>query len=278
MRQFFDILLGVVLAMVLVLVASQGVLTNTEISTAREYHNTVVERLENTGLSDDYVQSIVKYTNENTDYRLTIKPVEGTDEAMSYNVSLKYPIKNVVYSLFGAKTDKYATIDGYASIGKYSPSTTDPDVEKHGKVTNNISLGENVDAKFYEDGYLIISGTGNSITKDSKTIDSIRDYVTNLVFSGNVESIPDNYFSEMTSLEGITFGKIKIIGKNAFSKCGSLKTVLLPKDVTSVQTGAFSNCDSLEYIYINNTSGNININDDVITNCDNYTGTVYLKK
>ena len=78
MKQIFEVFFSVVLMLVVVFLSAQGITTNTQISTAREYHNTVIERIENTGLSEDYVNSIVDYTNNNTDYTLTVKKVNGT--------------------------------------------------------------------------------------------------------------------------------------------------------------------------------------------------------
>lgn len=280
MKQFFEVLLSVVIAMVLSLVAAQSVLTNTEISTAREYHSTVIERLENTGLSQKYIESIIDYTNNKTDYKLTIDPVDGTNDATSYHVSLKYPIKNAIYKLFKNNSDKnFAIVDGYASIGKNSPSLSDVTEEKHGKVTDNIELGNDVIAKVYEDGYLIVSGDGKTITENSDVLDNVRSTVTHIVFNGNVEEIPEEYFSNFTALKGITFGnKVKTIHRSAFVGCSDLETVLIPDNVVIVEHSVFADCSNLKYIYVNGSSKTTHIDEDVAYDSNNFIDVIYMKK
>jgi len=278
MNHFFEALFSVVIALVVTLLCAQGVMTNTEISTAREYHNTVIERLENTGLSEEYMESIVEYTNSKTDYTLTIDEVEGTDDTRSYRVSLKYPIKNAIYRAFGMNQDKYAIVDGYASIGKSSPSTSAISYEKHGNTINTIDMGENVSATLYEDGYLIVSGTGNSITITSDNLNSVKKLATNIVVDDdNLKVIPTGLFKNFSSLEGINTGKVETIESNAFSNCTKLKTALLNKYVKTVKENAFANCTSLEYIYINNTSSNVAVNANVYAGCTQFKDTVFMK-
>lgn len=277
MKQIFEVFFSVVLMLVVVFLSAQGITTNTQISTAREYHNTVIERIENTGLSEDYVNSIVDYTNNNTDYTLTVKKVNGTDDTRSYNVSLKYPIKNVIYSVFGIDKKQTATIDGYASVGKSSPSTNNISEEKHGNVNSNIDLGNNITAKLYEDGYLIINGTGTEVTKDNTIFDAIKGKVTNIIITGNLENIPTEFFKDFSVLESVSFGNVKTIKTKAFSNCPKLKTVLLPKAVESVDNDTFTNCAELEYVYVNNSKDDSTISTSIVSNSPSFVRVVYLK-
>lgn len=277
MKQFFEVLFGVFMVIIVVFISAQGVVTNTQISTAREYHETCIERIENTGLSEEFIDDLVDYTNNNTNYKLTVEKVDGPESTYSYHVSLKYPVRTVIYEMFGKNnTGKYAIIDGYASVGKSSPSTTSSVVEKHGNVLYTYTLGTGITGTYYEDGFLIIEGNGD-ITYGANTLDDVKSLTTNLVFTGKINKIPDNYFSDFVAIEGINFGKVQEVGSEAFAGCDSLKTVSISSSVKAIGDNAFNNCTNLEYIYVNNSIDNVTLGKDITEGCDSFLNIVYLK-
>ena len=277
MKQFFEVFFGIVIIMIGVYVAAQGVLTNTQISSAREYHETCIERIENTGLSEDYIKDLVEYTNSHTDYQLKVEKIEGTDHSVSYHVSLTYPLKNVIYSIFnGGKKPQMATIDGFASIGRSAPSMEDSAEAAHGKALNTVILGTNVKGILYSDGYFIISGTGTSITEPKTALNSVKGKIQNVAFQANVKKVPAEYFSGTTHLTGISFGHIETIETNAFSYCPRLNSILLPKTVKDIQSEAFGNCATLQYVYVNNVQSAVTFAESSLQGCPLNPKTIFL--
>ena len=59
------------------------------------------------------------------------------------------------------------------------------------------------------------------------------------------------YNTEITSFNELEyFTGLTSIGKDAFSRCTSLKSITIPKNVISIEEGAFTNCESLTSILI----------------------------
>lgn len=157
-------------------------------------------------------------------------------------------------------------------------------MESNGKILRSGFCGKTEDDevyyKFYEDGTLIINGTGatvddstpwqdwenseNNFYLDIKKV-IIEDGVT--VISGmvfidceNIESVV--MADSVISIEGYAFGfckKLKYIklSKNitsiengVFEECNSLINIEIPSKVTSIEPAAFRDCKSLESILI----------------------------
>lgn len=136
--------------------------------------------------------------------------------------------------------------------------------------------GDNVKWVLYDDGELVISGSGNMGSYSSNTIPwySVRSsitkvtiendvpYICNNAFYGcdnlttvnisdSVKFIGSNVFYNCTSLTSVTIGNgVTQIGDNAFYKCTSLRTIIIPENVTSIGKFAFENCSSLDSITI----------------------------
>lgn len=273
MKQFFETIFGVFLILVVVFLSAQGVLTNSTISTAREYHETVIEKIENSGLDEAYINKLVEYTNNNTNYTLTVIPVEGYEETKSYHVQIKYPVKTLAYYLFGGKSSGgTATIDGFASVGKANKDITASDTEKHGNIKNTAIIGSGITATLYSDGFLIIDGNG-TITE---TLDIQKTSVTHIVITGEV-SIPDTYFKDYKRVKVVYLGNCISIGSRAFENNVSLVDIVIPYSVKNIETGAFNGCKNLEYIYIDQFAGEITLDDEIINNdCTAFKNIIYL--
>lgn len=71
--------------------------------------------------------------------------------------------------------------------------------------------------------------------------------LTNVTFDPNFKSIGNNMFEDCTALEVVDLGNVQGIGKSAFSRCSSLKTIYIPDSVKSIGNTAFQKCTSLVY-------------------------------
>ncbi len=151
------------------------------------------------------------------------------------------------------------------------PTTTSPPPIATGK------CGENATGELYDDGTLVISGTGkmydydryytrpfwseyNSlvqkiIIKDGiKNIGSYAFYpcysLKSITIPNSVTSIGDYAFWGC-SISSITIpNSVKTIGNSAFSCCRNLTSITIPDGVTSIGSDAFYDCDRLSRITI----------------------------
>ena len=87
-----------------------------------------------------------------------------------------------------------------------------------------------------------------------------------IVFDGPVTKIGKNAFSRCNTLQTIVIpDSITSIGSYAFSYCTSLTTITIPDSVTSIGQGAFFSCERLTSITIPNSVTRIDIG--VFENC-----------
>lgn len=89
---------------------------------------------------------------------------------------------------------------------------------------------------------------------DQNDFKLIRDFMPNLVSidiaNTNATAIPDFTFTQKKYLLNVTLPKnLEIIGQRSFSNCGRLcGTLILPKNVHTIDYGAFLGCDNLRYV------------------------------
>ena len=82
--------------------------------------------------------------------------------------------------------------------------------------------------------------------KDKTTLISYRAKETNYTIPASVTSIGKNAFGRCETLKSITIpNSVTSIGKGAFINCNSLASINIPESVTSIDVGAFYGCDSL---------------------------------
>lgn len=79
--------------------------------------------------------------------------------------------------------------------------------------------------------------------------------LSNVILSDDVITVGKEAFKECNSLSTVVFPKSLITIKDeAFYSCG-LKTLIIPYNVTDIGSRAFANCQHLESVFFDNTSG-----------------------
>jgi hypothetical protein len=278
MKQLFEAFLGVCIIMFIAFIGVQLVLTNTQISTAREYHETVIERIENSGMDTTLIQQLTEETNNDTNYKLEIEEVDGYSDSTRYRVSLTYAVSSPIYEIFSkSSSTQYATIDGYASVGGNTPKTTATMEEKHGSQVDKISLDESITATLYHDGYLIIEGNGDLTVNSKDNLNGVKDKVTNISILNDIKNIPSHYFENYKNLEGIYLGEINVINSYAFSGCDKLNSINIPNSTTDISEYAFGNCAELTTIYVDCKETKISINENATINSNKFEEYIFLR-
>jgi hypothetical protein len=143
--------------------------------------------------------------------------------------------------------------------------------------SNNIEKITNDDFEISSDGILTTYlGSGGEITIPNN-ITAIADNVftknikiTKVTFDGvsKVTTIGANAFYKCTSLTSIIIpSSVTTIGEDAFQYCISLTSIILPSSVTTIGEGAFQYCITLTSISFNTPSRITTINTNTFLSC-----------
>lgn len=132
-------------------------------------------------------------------------------------------------------------------------------------VTETGSCGDNVTWTLYEDGELVISGSGETAeygeSYNDDTIKSpfwLNHSIKSIIVKEGVTSIGNYMFHSCDNLEYIHLpDSVTEIKKGAFWECKSLKSIHMSSNITNIEDYAFSYCNSLENITIPNKVTNI---------------------
>lgn len=84
--------------------------------------------------------------------------------------------------------------------------------------------------------------------------------------AGVVSTIGDNAFGTCQELETVNI-KCKIVGKESFKGCASLRTAIIPRNLNWLRQEAFANCPQLETVLLSTTLSQIE--DNVFLNSNN---------
>ena len=122
---------------------------------------------------------------------------------------------------------------------------------------------DNVTATLYDDGSLVISGTGNmkdwTSSSSAPWYSSYRDKIKSITIEEGVTTIGDDAFRGCSSLTSVVIpDSVTTIGYRAFSSCDALTSVVIGDSVTTIGARAFFDCDSLVGVEIPNSVTAIN--------------------
>ena len=111
------------------------------------------------------------------------------------------------------------------------------------------TCGDNLSWKLYDDGTILISGTGEMSRFDTMPWSEHMDEILGVAVAAGVESICDNAFSDALNIRSISLAdSVKSIGNNAFKNCAVIKTVDFGNGLLSIGDNAFSGCSSLKSV------------------------------
>lgn len=138
--------------------------------------------------------------------------------------------------------------------------------------SGNLGQGNRTAWTIYDNGLLVIDGKGNSISAkwDSTTASPWKDYAdiitrASFVNCENWVRIPENTFRGLSNLNEVILPEnIEEICQYAFSGA-ALETIILPERLKKIGSNAFSLCESLNYININD--GVTSIGSSAFSNC-----------
>ena len=155
-------------------------------------------------------------------------------------------------------------------------------------ITASGEVNENITWTLYDDGELVIAGSGEMPdgffpwgslkVKEVRFVGNIKS-IGNFAFWGcsdlekielpeGIEDIGESVFYYCWSLKKLTLpSTIKNIGESAFSGCRSLKEITLPKTIKSIGKHAFWDCNNLEKIEL--PEGIEDIGESVFSGCAN---------
>ncbi|MGN0474754.1 MAG: leucine-rich repeat protein, partial [Acutalibacteraceae bacterium] len=143
------------------------------------------------------------------------------------------------------------------------------DEEKYGSVVKSGSCGTKVTYTLYENGLMIISGSGamlNYETYSGMPWYSVRSNIKKVQIQGNVSSIGNYAFYDCDSLTDVVFLNsaeyFNCIGDRAFSYCDNLANIsTIPVNIEYIGIYAFCSCPNL-------TSINVDSNNDYYSSID----------
>lgn len=80
-----------------------------------------------------------------------------------------------------------------------------------------------------------------------------RKEIRSVIIPDSIIEIGQNTFANCNKLESVNISEnsaLRIIGRNAFSGCSSLKSLYVPKGVEQILDSAFNNCGSIEFFEV----------------------------
>ncbi len=190
--------------------------------------------------------------------------------------SLLYQSNNAVLQVAeGTYAQKYA--DSYKYPVELRPHTP--------VVLSSGTCGENATWAYYEDGKLVISGSGAiadysylANVANSAPWASLRGKITTIVIGKDITSIGEFNFYSMTALTSVVFeegSKLETIGKGAFGYSKVLETVTIPASVKTISAYAFYFSSALKTVNFEAGSQLTTIGDYAFRNCTALTN-VYI--
>ena len=142
------------------------------------------------------------------------------------------------------------------------------------KVINDGTCGKNINWSLYDDGTLILDGTGATNEYNSHNPvpwENLRNKIITIKVNDGITSLGSQIFSNCTTLTSVELpDSLTSIGSNSFMACSQLKSITLPKSVTTIGDYAFHNAGlkTVSYLGTSDDWNNIKIgtNNDTLIN------------
>ena len=156
------------------------------------------------------------------------------------------------------------TID---SLG--NPPLTDGNATIHCSIASG-TCGDNLTWVLYEDGTLVISGTGEMTFSGSRSTDipwyQHRDSIKTVNIENGATNIQAIAFTDCQNLTSVSLpNSLTSIGSRAFWECQALTDLTIPDSITNIGTEVFVACTSLASVTLPN--GLTNIPDGCFKSC-----------
>ncbi len=120
------------------------------------------------------------------------------------------------------------------------------------------SCGEFAVWILYEDGEIVISGTGkmDSFSEGSLPWEDYKDLIETATVNDGITYTSENLFKGCANLSKVSIPEsLEYIGSYAFADCTSLENIVIPKGVSVVNAEAFSGCINLLTVRYQGTAG-----------------------
>lgn len=149
-------------------------------------------------------------------------------------------------------------------------------ITKESTINSNVvgsgTCGENVTWAFYDDGELVINGSGDMTDWTFVSHPPWYDYRTNvlrLTIDDGVKSVGNHAFFNCFFEEIFIPNSVMCIGENAFSSCATLKKVVFESNskLKVIEDAAFYDCYNLESINLEVCSNLLSIEDSAFMQC-----------
>lgn len=111
--------------------------------------------------------------------------------------------------------------------------------------------GDNVTWVLYDDGELVISGSGNmDSAEEMEPLFGTASYISKITIENGITSIGERSFAFYDFASISIADSVKEIGFGAFEYCSSLKSIAIPDSVEKIGSRTFYECNNLEHITI----------------------------
>lgn len=186
---------------------------------------------------------------------------------------------NLLFVKVSESNEHFSSVDGVLYNKARTKLLYYPDENNKGKIIDSGVCGDYINWTLYQNGLLLISGSGDMDFKNQKEnnfapwcdyasqinlvlfdgpISSVAtvsfrlcDRITSMALPDSVSKIGVSSFSGCTALTKITMPEhITTISDTAFVNCSSLAEIDLPISITSLGSGVFNKCTSLKSIAI----------------------------
>lgn len=268
MKQLIEMYITMIIIMCIICISMQIVMTDTQLSSAKEYSGFITEKLENSGLSEKAKDKIVDATNNNGKlYHVDIDKAETSDGKSAYHIALKYPIMTPFYDIFTGKTTiNTGVINSYASVG--NSETGASDTMGLGVKEAEFDYGD-CSVSLYKDGSIaVIDGDGplNNEYKDDESNPFIENNfkdVEKIVVNKGITYIDSYAFAGLNNLYQVILpNSVEGFG-SYFLKETSVDAITVPSKVDRLTFNMFDGIrdGGISVIYIDNKKTEVDVDD-----------------